>query len=296
VEAGALTIGGRTCAAGAPLEAGVELRAAVASRIAADHARVTVAAGTVFSWHPDRSTLSLAAGSVRASIDPTAGRRFRIATPAFVAEVVGTELEVDLGEVRVLSGVVAIYAPDGRALADRLVAGERWRWADRAAAAAAVAPAEPASPSPLAAAPPPAPEPPAPDPPAAADEARPPAIDTVLAAARSQLAAGEVEAARALVDEAMATARRRNQRAEAETLHAEIALVAGDQARAIERYLAVADRYRDLGAGENALFAAARLEATRGRDDAAAALFRRYLDRYPRGRFRAEASRRLDQR
>jgi hypothetical protein len=53
----------------------------------------------------------------------------------------------------------------------------------------------------------------------------------------------------------------------------------------------VAEQFRSLGAGENALFAAARLEQN---DRAARALLMRYLERYPRGRFVVEAKARLD--
>lgn len=44
-------------------------------------------------------------------------------------------------------------------------------------------------------------------------------------------------------------------------------------------------------AGETALFAAARLELSRGRAEAARARFDRYLERYPSGRFADDARR-----
>ena len=69
--------------------------------------------------------------------------------------------------------------------------------------------------------------------------------------------------------------------------------VDGDRGAAVEAYLRVARAFAELPAGENALFAAARLEADRQRSAAAAQLLERYLERYPHGRFEREARARL---
>jgi TolA-binding protein len=85
----------------------------------------------------------------------------------------------------------------------------------------------------------------------------------------------------------------RRGRAEAATLLAECALIAGDRGTAARRYLEVASRYPDLAAAENALFAAARLRAESGKRAGARALFERYIRKYPKGRFAPEVTRRL---
>jgi len=83
------------------------------------------------------------------------------------------------------------------------------------------------------------------------------------------------------------------ERAEALSLRADCALVEGDLAAAASGYLQVAERFARLPAGENALFAAGRLEAERGAHAAARKLLARYLEQYPHGRFVKEASARL---
>jgi hypothetical protein len=57
--------------------------------------------------------------------------------------------------------------------------------------------------------------------------------------------------------------------------------------------LLVAKRFANLQAGENALFASARLDADRLSGSPAEAGLIRYLARYPRGRFVKEAEARL---
>jgi outer membrane protein assembly factor BamD (BamD/ComL family) len=79
-------------------------------------------------------------------------------------------------------------------------------------------------------------------------------------------------------------------RAEALTLRAELALARGEKAQARAIYLEVSQRFAELPAGENALFAAAR---TQSDAEAAAKLLARYLARYPNGRFVDEAKKRL---
>jgi TolA-binding protein len=82
-------------------------------------------------------------------------------------------------------------------------------------------------------------------------------------------------------------------RAEALSLRAECSIVDGNVAAAVRQYLQVADGFGRLPAAQNALFAAARLEAERGRRDRAAELFARYLARYPHGSLADDAARRL---
>jgi hypothetical protein len=76
------------------------------------------------------------------------------------------------------------------------------------------------------------------------------------------------------------------------SLRAEAHLMAGQRAAAVRSYLQVARRFAGSAAGENALFAAARLEAERGAPRAPA-LLSRYLERYPQGRFVRDARSRM---
>ena len=114
-----------------------------------------------------------------------------------------------------------------------------------------------------------------------------------LARARREFAAGDHAAAEASALAATRADPRRGQLAEASLVMAECAQARGDLDLALARYAEIADRYADLDAGETAVFAAGRLEARRGRTDAARALFMQYLDRHPAGRFAGDARREL---
>ena len=116
---------------------------------------------------------------------------------------------------------------------------------------------------------------------------------TYLSAARKALAGGDSDTARDDLTKARAAGPDRKLRAEADTLSAEIAMVDGDLGLAAVLFMEVAERYADLPAGENALVAAARVLHASGGTTAARAAWRRYLDRYPEGRFRADVLRRL---
>jgi hypothetical protein len=115
------------------------------------------------------------------------------------------------------------------------------------------------------------------------------ALSERLRLARARIARREVAAARAEIAAVLASGPSQAQAVEARTLLAEAAFVSGNRAEAVRLYLDVARRYDGLPAAENALYAAGR--ASRG--EQARALFRRYLERHPRGRFRAEVEARL---
>jgi TolA-binding protein len=119
-----------------------------------------------------------------------------------------------------------------------------------------------------------------------------PSAGRLLAQARAAFAARDHAAAERHADAALDAGPSRAQAAEARTILAESAHAAGRLDEALRRYEAIASRFGDLPAGETALFAAARLEGSRDRTDAARALFERYLERYPSGRFAGEARRR----
>jgi hypothetical protein len=93
----------------------------------------------------------------------------------------------------------------------------------------------------------------------------PPAAGERLGAARAALSSGDVSRARQDAAAVLEAGPSREQAAEARTVLAECAQAAGDFALAARLYLAVARRYADLRAGET--------------------IFRRYLRRYPTGRF-----------
>jgi TolA-binding protein len=124
----------------------------------------------------------------------------------------------------------------------------------------------------------------------AAPAARPSAA-RLLAQAREAFARLDHAGAERHADAALDAGPTRAQAAEARTLLAECAHATGRLDDALSRYEAIAARFGDLPAGETALFAAARLEASRGHAAAARALFARYLDRYPAGRFADDARR-----
>jgi ferric-dicitrate binding protein FerR (iron transport regulator) len=290
VLGGAVEIDGRPGGAGAALAAHVTLRATQAARVALAHGTLELAAGTTLRWDRDAHQVTLEHGSVTADVDPSARQRFRVQTRRFTVHVLGTRFTVDPSGVSVERGKVAVLAPDGAVLVPALTAGERFTAAEERAAA------EPLDAADLLA-----------DADAAAqddDEATaeaPRARDgrsrqkarALLAQARAQLAAGDTLTASGTVGEALASAGTRADRAEALSLRAECSLVAGDIERAIAGYLRVSRSFANLPAGQNALFAAARLRAERGQGAAAVTLLERYLDRYPRGRFVREARQRL---
>ena len=256
-DLGDLRVAGDAVAPGAAISPGAALSTDGGAELALGAAIVELEAGGSAVWDLDRTTLRLERGVVRARVEPEERSRFRVVTDRFAVEVIGTEFEVTSDGVRVEKGTVRVTSPEGELLAARLEAGESWSVDELPRAEPEVD------------------------------------VSERLARARTRLARGDVRGARALIREALRADPSRVERAEAETLLAECALVAGDRARAAERYLAVAESYSRHSAGENALFAAARIERELGHDARAAELFERYLNRYPNGRFRADAELRL---
>ena len=111
-----------------------------------------------------------------------------------------------------------------------------------------------------------------------------------LGRARKALASGDVARARAELAVVLGQRSRAEDLVEARTLLAECALVSGDTSKAQSGYADVAKTQAGTAAGDNAAFAAARLE----RDPAKARqLLTQYLASYPKGRFRQEAEARL---
>lgn len=259
---GVVTANGVELAPGATIEPGVELTAEDTATIAVGHAHVKLSAATALVWRADESAIELRRGRVHAVVDPAPQRPFHVRTRRFEVQVLGTVFAVSPRSVRVEEGAVrVIELRTGNVLVERLEAGGSWKLERRRPRAKRPEPARPAS--------------------------------DWLTDARRKLAAGDVEGARDDVHEALDVAKSKRVRAEAHTLLADCELVDGDPEQAAEMYGQVADRYRDLPAGENALFAAGRAWARAGRPADAERAFRTYLERYPRGKFRKEAEGRL---
>ena len=116
---------------------------------------------------------------------------------------------------------------------------------------------------------------------------------TALEHARTALADGDAPLARRFVERALAGARDRHDRAEAELFLAESYLVEHQADRAIDGYRRVARNFAHLPEGETATFALAQVLFEQGDRAGAAVELRRYLEQYPDGRFAPEAHDRL---
>jgi tetratricopeptide (TPR) repeat protein len=114
--------------------------------------------------------------------------------------------------------------------------------------------------------------------------AKQPRVD-VIAEARVQLAAGHYAEAEKSVLVLLEKSQSRAEQAEAWMFLADLAQASGNLGTAVTRYQTVATKFADLPAAESALYAAARIEARRGRRDAARALYDQYLERYANGRY-----------
>jgi hypothetical protein len=257
----------RVFSADDPIPTDVSLSAPEATAVEVPGARVDIEARATVSWARKRRTLRLHRGAVGVDVTPGQTTPFRVETDRFVVEVLGTKFRVESERVSVQRGAVRIVSPNGEVLVDRLRAGQSWRASEIPAPA-------------------PAPVPPTPAP--VSDS-----VAALLQKARAHLGEGDVVKAHRDARHALELTSSRRQTAEAHTILAECAQLAGQPRAAAERYLLIARQYANLEAGETALFAAARIEANAGRLKAAKRLFLRYLARYPEGRLRGEAEQRL---
>lgn len=277
---GAIRLDGEVLEVGQLLPANQLLTSDEGAELAFGSARVELRAGSRVRWQPGRSALELNEGSLVAEVDPRANTRFVVQTPKFQVEVTGTRFWVTLGGVGVERGSVRVLSADGRVLNAHLTAGSRWR--------------VPSTDTDVS---------------AAADEAELPEeaskgrsagrkgsradVGDLLLKARASIGHKDLAEARRLIRRALAGKASRRQRAEGRTLQAECELVEGNGQKAARIYRDVADRFRALPAGENALFAAARIHATREQRAKATKLLLQYQSRYPEGRFRQEVATRL---
>lgn len=234
------------------------------------HGRVTLMGDGM--WMGSMSTVVLKRGSVLVAVDPRPHLPFAVRTDRFIVEVLGTRFRVDANSVDVYEGRVRISALDGGVLVDSLRAGDHWRFTSTPPVITATTPTpvvvQPRN--------------------KIASNAAP-----HLARARSLLASKEVAAARREIAAALAAGPSRTQRATAAVLTADASFVAGDAKQAIMLYLDAHTQYGDLLAGENALFAAARLQMKIGPASEAKDLLEQYLEHYPHGEFSIEATTRL---
>jgi TolA-binding protein len=246
--------------------------------------------------------IELFAGEVDVQVAPGGPGRFRVVAPRFIVEVIGTRFIVRPTGVETLHGTVRIVDANGRELAV-LHAAETWK-------------VEQAGPLPLALpedgflpTPPPAdlPRTVAPaltmEDSASASDRRPPEgatkpagknrVDLLIAEARSALAAGDPELARARIASALGARPTGRQRAVADLLAAASFLVEGRYDEALAAYRRTAESFGRYPESETAAFAIAQLLCERDSTDEARAALQAYIERYPEGRFVQDARRKL---
>lgn len=253
IEAGAVSRDGAVLAIGAAVPADASLHAAKDARILLPAASLTAVADSELRWSAPDHTVYLDSGTLDVEVDPKQRARARVVTARFVIEVTGTIFRASTRGVAVARGSVRVTSRDGAVLAARVAAGESWEVAELRVGAP------------------------------------PPSAASWLARARTAFAARSFADAERHADAALDASPSRAQAAEARVVLAECAQASGRLDDAVARYRAIAARFADLPAAESALFAAARIEASRGRT----ALLRQYLDRYPAGRFVVDARRQL---
>jgi len=278
VESGTVMVAGRALAMGEAVGAGEVVHTDSRARVVLSQARVDLGPTTDVVWDPGASQLDLRSGAVHVSLDPALGRHFRVRTERFTVEVLGTVFEVDLQGVRVERGTVRVVPSAGEAIVEALHAGDSWSVGPPPSASTATE------------------GPTAPDIVHNDHDPRPSRLSAHdgLARARSALAQGRVAEARAAASGVLHLDLRPEEKAEARSLLAECEVFSGNIEEGIRLYLAVAEDFAARPAGENALFAAARLSLNQGTRERARELLERYLDRYPKGHFCDEARRHLN--
>lgn len=255
-------------ATGEPLPSTDNVSTRAGAELALGDARVVLSKRTKIDFSGKNRRLQLRRGRVAVDVKKAAvaPKRFRVVTPRFTVVVIGTSFSVSHKQVEVYRGRVKILSPNGGVLAERLEAGSRWSLVSAGGTTTTAS--------------------------AKASETTPKVVDSalLLRQARAALAKRDVATARKHLSTATAQALSAPAQAEAGTLLAEAAFIEGKLGQATELYLRVAEKYRLLTAGQNALYAAARLTAKRGNKGVARKLFKRYLKRYPQGTFQAEAA------
>jgi TolA-binding protein len=291
VTAGRVFAGTQALAPGQSLPVERELRPEGKVALTLGHAQVEVEGVEALSWSAKERAITLRGGVAEVDVDPSKRRSFRVVTPRFLVEVLGTHFRVAQDSVSVERGRVRVLSLARAPLAE-LGPGQRW----------SLEATPPATPVALQPAPAPAPAPAAAEP-APSSAAKPDASDApraaaasaseLLASARHRLASRDTRGARSDLQAALAAGGSRAQMAEAHMLQGDCALVEGDAGGAVRAYLDVSRRFAGLRSAETALFAAARVESNRGNRSAARELLLSYRSRYPAGQFKSEVDARL---
>ncbi len=286
---GALSLNGSALRSGAGIPAGRELEVNGPFVVELAHAHLSVQAADSLMWSPAERAVTLRGGVVDVSVDPSRQQSFRVVTPHFMVDVLGTEFRVALDSVAVTRGRVRVLSTGGLPLTE-LGPGQSWSYTapvdTTPVGKAAATRLEPDVTGPTGSVGKPQ------SGKAAAPVATVPAAE-LLAQARHRLAGGDAKGAVALVDAVLRGGASRAQQAEAFMLKGDCALVQGDAGSAARQYLDVSKRFAGSPTAETALFAAARIESNRGNQAAAGELLRTYLERYPSGQFASDVKARL---
>jgi hypothetical protein len=274
--------------AAAAVAEGQTLEAVEPGAIAFSGAGVSYRPGTALTFHPARRTLEVARGEVDVDVNPKSGLpgKFRVETPRFAVEVLGTRFVVTPAGVRTLHGRVRVLDRAGRELA---VVGAGDAWQSPAGGAPTILPIPAVAPEIPARTAAPAREEPG------RGLARRASVAELLARGRAALATGDARAARGFIDRALAAGPSDSEAPAAELLQADALLVARRPDDAVAAYRRVARRRARAPEGETAAFAVGQLLSERGAQAEAGAALYEYLARYPQGRFVREARERLAQ-
>lgn len=286
VVLGSLSVPGRQLQQGAAVPAHRELHPAGAFTVRLAHAKLSVRGAESMTWSPEDRVVSLRGGVADVSVDPARHQSFRVVTPRFSVNVIGTEFQVAADQVTVTRGRVQVSSPSGQPWAE-LGPGQSWSYVPPATGGELARQAPAVDPPAVPAAPAVNRGPSAPEVKSATSAAE------LLARARHRLAAGDARAALVDLDAVLSARGSRGQQAEAYTLKADCALVQGDARSAVRQYLDVSRRFPGLRAAETALFAAARIEANGGNKASAKNLLLAYRERYPAGQFTSDVDARL---
>jgi ferric-dicitrate binding protein FerR (iron transport regulator) len=267
----------------APLVEGLKLEATESGVIAFEGAGVTYGGGTSLTFHAAARTIAMAHGEVEVDVTEHRARHFRVTTPKFIVEVLGTHFVVTPTGVRTLRGRVHVLDLEEREIAV-VAAGESWT---AAPPPVATAPAPSVAPTPVAASPVSSsalvPRP------VVSRAAARPSVDALVAEARAALAAGDAARARTFIDRAVAAGPAPSERPVVDLLGADALLVERRPSEAVAAYRGVLRRHPDAPEAETASFAVGQLLFESGAQLEAAAALDDYAARYPHGRFVREA-------
>ncbi|HTA17896.1 MAG TPA: tetratricopeptide repeat protein [Polyangia bacterium] len=280
----------------APVAEGLTLEATQAGVIAFEGAGVMYGRGTSLTFHAATRTIAMTHGQVDVDVTEHRARHFRVTTPRFVVEVLGTHFVVTPTGVRTLRGRVRVLDLEGREIAV-VAAGESWTTAESAVAPPSPVASPARAPSPIAQtiaptmAPSVSPPPLVTRPSVSRAVVAHPGVDVaaLVAEARAALAAGDAARARTFIDRAVAAGPAPSERPVVDLLGADALLVERRPAEAVAAYRGVLRRHPDAPEAETASFAVGQLLFESGAQLEAAAALDDYAARYPHGRFVREA-------